>query len=104
MTNDVTKVPGRPAWATELNDQEWLFVAAYLDSLNAKQAARAAGLVQNGLISTLTGGKRICMVGRSIARARSHICHGCFPIRRSDRVATTPFARSFKGETNHEKG
>jgi hypothetical protein len=46
MTNDVTKAPARPTWAAELNDQEMLFVAAYLDSLNATQAARAAGFAK----------------------------------------------------------
>jgi hypothetical protein len=30
MTNDVTKAP---AWAAKLNDQEWLFVEAYLSCL-----------------------------------------------------------------------
>jgi hypothetical protein len=43
MSNAVTKSPARPAWAEGLNDQEMLFVAAYLDGLNATQAARAAG-------------------------------------------------------------
>jgi hypothetical protein len=43
MNNDVTKAPARPTWMPELNDQEMLLVAAYLDSLNATRAARAAG-------------------------------------------------------------
>jgi phage terminase small subunit len=47
MTNAVTKTHARPAWAAELNDQEWLFVEAYLDSLNATPAARAAGFAKS---------------------------------------------------------
>jgi hypothetical protein len=43
MSNDVTKALARPTWAGELSDQEWLFVEAYLDSLKATQAGRAAG-------------------------------------------------------------
>ena len=43
MTNDVTKALTRPAWEDELNDQEWLFVEAYVDTLNGSQAARHAG-------------------------------------------------------------
>jgi hypothetical protein len=39
MTNDITN---RPASAAKLNDQEWLFVEAYLSRFNATQAARAA--------------------------------------------------------------
>jgi phage terminase small subunit len=47
MTKDVIKSPNRPAWAEQLNDQEMLFVAAYLDTLNATQTARAAGYAKS---------------------------------------------------------
>jgi hypothetical protein len=40
MTNDVTKTLARPAWAAELNDQQWLFVEAYVDTLNGSQCRR----------------------------------------------------------------
>lgn len=47
MTNDVTKASARPAWATELDDREMLFVSAYLDCLNSAEAARRAGYAKN---------------------------------------------------------
>jgi hypothetical protein len=33
----------RPAWAAELSDREWLFVAAYVAELSGVEAALAAG-------------------------------------------------------------
>jgi phage terminase small subunit len=43
MTKEITKSPARPEYAAELNDQEWLFVEAYVDTLNGAQAAKRAG-------------------------------------------------------------
>jgi phage terminase small subunit len=48
MSKDITKAPERPSWATKLDDREMLFVAAYLDCLNAAEAARIAGYAKSG--------------------------------------------------------
>ncbi len=39
---------GRPEWATELTDRQWMFVEEYLIDLNGTQAAIRAGYAESG--------------------------------------------------------
>jgi hypothetical protein len=64
MSNAVTKSPARPAYAAELNDQEWIFVEAYVDMLNSSQAAKHAGFKDYGLLVRHTSKFKRLLRGR----------------------------------------
>jgi Terminase small subunit len=69
MTNDVIKAPARPAWAAKLNDQERLFVEAYVSCLNETQAALAAGFTKSSAKITAYRLRRKPHVADAIAKA-----------------------------------